>query len=246
MKTSGNTILVTGGATGIGLAIAKRFADLGNSVVVCGRRTDKLAEVSKASPNIQVIKCDITNPSDRAELVELINSSFPKLNMLINNAGIQRFIDLKKVTEDPTSSREIETNLTSQIQLSALFIPILSKQANSAIVNVTSGLGLVPMARFPIYSATKAALHSFTLSLRHQLKETTIKVFELIPPTVHDTELKGKPIKKEEWTVSASEVADALSEGMAKDSYEIAVGPTKRWASATRSELDEAFSRING
>jgi short-subunit dehydrogenase involved in D-alanine esterification of teichoic acids len=83
------------------------------------------------------------------------------------------------------------------------------------------------------------------MSLRHQLKETNIKVFELIPPTVHDTELKGKPIEKQEWTVSAAEVADALADGMEKDSYEIPVGPTKRWASASRAELDEAFSRIN-
>jgi uncharacterized oxidoreductase len=246
MKTSGNTILVTGGGTGIGLAIAVKFAELGNSVVICGRRADRLREVTRASPRIQSIRCDITNPADRAELSEIIGASFPGLNMLVNNAGVQRHLDLKGGAEDPTASREIETNLTSQIQLSALFIPLLSRQGQSAIVNVTSGLGLVPMARFPIYSATKAAMHSFTLSLRHQLQRTPIRVFELIPPTVHDTELKGRPTKREEWTVSSSEVAVALAEGMANDRYEIPVGPAGRWASASRAELDEAFSRING
>jgi uncharacterized oxidoreductase len=245
MKTTGNTILITGGATGIGLAIAKRFADLGNSVIICGRRTDKLAEVSNASPKIQTIKCDITNASDRAELSELINTSFPKLNMLVNNAGIQRPLDLKKGTEDPTSNREIETNLISQIQLCALFIPILSKQKQSAIVNVTSGLGIVPMANYPVYSATKAALRSFTMSLRHQLKGTPIKVFDLIPPLVHDTYLHGEPLKAEQWTVSSADVAESLVKGMEADIFEIPVGSTSRWLAASKEDRDKAFQEIN-
>lgn len=245
MKTTGNTILVTGGATGIGLAIAKRFAELGNSVIICGRRTDKLAEVAKASPNIQTVKCDITNASDRAELAEIMNTSFPKLNMLVNNAGIQRPLDLKKGAEDPTGSKEIETNLISQIQLCALFIPILSKQKQSAIVNVTSGLGIVPMSRFPVYSATKAALRSFTMSLRHQLKETPIKVFDLIPPLVHDTYLHGEQLKAEDWTVSSSQVAESLVKGMEADVFEIPVGSTNQWLAASKEDRDKAFQEIN-
>jgi uncharacterized oxidoreductase len=244
MKTSGNTILVTGGGTGIGLAIAKRFADMGNTVIICGRRTDKLAEVSRASPNLQTVKCDITNASDRAKLSEIINTSFPKLNILVNNAGIQKPFDLKK-TEDPTASREIETNLTSQIQLCSLFIPLLSKQKESAIVNVTSGLGIVPMARYPVYSATKAALRSFTMSLRHQLKETSVKVFDLMPPLVHDTYLHGEMLEKQEHSASSAEVAEALVKGMEADIFEITVGSTKQWLSASKAERDTTFGYIN-
>jgi uncharacterized oxidoreductase len=246
MKLSGDTVLITGGATGIGFAIAERFAKLGNTVIICGRRQDKLDAAKAKIPSLHTIRCDISVDGERTSLLKAIESDSNGLNILVNNAGIQRFISLKGGREELLKvDDEIDTNLKAQIHTIAMFIPLLSKR-ESAIVNVTSGLGFVPMARFPIYSATKAALHSFTMSLRHQLKGTSIKVFELIPPTVHDTELKGKPIEKAEWTVSASEVADALVDGMVNDAQEIPVGGTKRWASASRAELDDAFGRING
>jgi uncharacterized oxidoreductase len=250
MKTSGNTILVTGGATGIGFAIAERFSKLGNNVIICGRRQDRLDAAKKEIPSLHVIRCDISKEADRKSLLKTIESDFKGLNVLVNNAGIQRPINLKNGNEELLKADdEIETNLKSQIHLSALFIPLLSKGKESAIVNVSSGLGFVPLSRFPVYSATKAALHSFTMSLRHQLKDTGIRVFELIPPIVHDTELsfdaKGKPIKKEDWTVSSSEVAETLAEGFKANQFEIAVGPSKRWVSASKADLDKAFQEIN-
>jgi uncharacterized oxidoreductase len=246
MRITGNTILITGGATGIGFAIAESFAKLGNTVIICGRRQEKLDEAMKKIPGIHVIRCDISDESDRKSLLKTVGSQFKKLNVLVNNAGIQRPISLKEGNvELVKADEEIETNLKSQIHLAALFIPMLAKNRESAMVNVSSGLGFVPLARFPVYSATKAALHSFTMSLRHQLKGTSIKVFELIPPIVHDTELKGKPIKKEEWTVSSAEAAEALTKGIEADQFEIAVGPSRRWLTSTKAELEEAFNNIN-
>jgi uncharacterized oxidoreductase len=175
-------------------------------------------------------------------------SSFPEINLLINNAGIQRPIELKKgIQELMKVDDEIAINLKSQIYLSEYFIPVfLGKSTDSAIVNVlSSGLGFILLARFPIYSATKAAIHSFTMSLRQQLKGTPIRVFEVIPPTVYDTELKGRPIEKSDWTVSSREVAEVVMKGIEANEYEIAIGPAKNWLHASKSELDQIFSNMN-
>ena len=245
MRMQDNTILITGGATGIGFALAERLAKLGNTVIICGRRQDRLDSAKSKVPSLNTIRCDISRKEDRESLFRKIESDFKGLNVLINNAGIQKPIDFSKGGNDISAAdAEIDTNLKAQIHLSSIFISLLSKR-ESAIMNVSSGLGFVPLARFPVYSATKAAIHSFTMSLRHQLKGTTIRVFELIPPTVHDTELKGKPTEKAEWSVSASDVAEAAIKGFENDEYEIAVGSAKRWVSSTKTELEEAFGMIN-
>jgi uncharacterized oxidoreductase len=247
MKESGNTILITGGATGIGLALAKRFSDLGNTVIICGRRQGKLEEAAKKIPGLHTLRCDISNAEDRQALHDCIASDFKDLNVLVNNAGIQRRIDFTKGVEDLLhTDDEIEINLKSQIYLTALFIPLLSERKEAAIINVSSGLGIVPLAVFPIYSATKAAVHSLTMSLRHQLKTTTIRVFEVIPPTVHDTGLKGMPMEKTKWSISSAEMADVVISGLKADRYEIAAGGSALWASASRADLDRYFDDING
>ncbi len=246
MKTSGNVILITGGATGIGFAMAQRFVASENTVIICGRRQNKLDEARKKLPELHTMKCDVSKESGRKELYEWMAKDFPSLNVLVNNAGIQRSIDLKKGVEDLQKNEdEIEINFMSQIYMSALFIPLLMKQKNAAIVNVGSGLGIVPMAMFPVYSATKAGIHSFTISLRHQLRTTPIKVFEIIPPTVHDTELKGKPVPKTDYSVTAAEMADAVMKGLKADQYEIGAGPSKGWLTASKSDLDMAFQGMN-
>ena len=247
MKVQGNTILITGGATGIGLALAAKFLSLGNEVIICGRRDERLQAAKEKFPKLHIIKCDVSKKEGRAALHDWISANFRDLNILINNAGIQRAIDLRKGEEDLLRNEdEIEINLRSQIYLAATFIPDFSKKFHAAIVNVSSGLGFVPFAVFPIYCATKAAIHSFTLSLRHQLRESSIKVFEVIPPTVYDTELKGKPIPKTDYSVSKSEVADAVALGIEKDEYEIAIGPSKGWVESSGSGgLDQAFKNMN-
>ncbi|MDA4116500.1 MAG: SDR family NAD(P)-dependent oxidoreductase [Thaumarchaeota archaeon] len=246
MKMEDNTILITGGATGIGFALAESFVKLGNTVVVCGRRADKLDAAKKRLPALTVKQCDVSDEADRKALYAWVGENFKDLNVLVNNAGIQRRVDLTKGGEDLARKEdEIDINFKAQVHLAAMFVPMLSKQKQAAIVNVSSGLGFVPLTMFPIYSATKAAIHSFTKSLRHQLRGTSIKVFEVIPPTVHDTELKGKPIEKADWSVSSSEVAESVVKGMEADEYEIAIGASKRWVSSSKLELDQAFSNIN-
>ena len=246
MKMKDNTVLITGGATGIGFALAESFTKLGNRVIICGRRVDRLEEAKKRLPSLTVGRYDVSKEQDRNEMYAWIETNFKEINVLINNAGIQRRVDFTKGMDDLLKSEdEIDINLKAQVHLSALFVPMLSKQKEAAIVNMSSGLGFVPLTMFPIYSATKAAIHSFTISLRHQLRGTSIKVFEVIPPTVHDTELKGKPIERAEWTVSSSEVADAVVKGLGEDMFEIPIGPSRKWASSSRRELDQFFSDIN-
>lgn len=246
MEISGNTVLITGGATGIGFALAKDFSNAENKVIICGRRANKLQEAAQKIPGLVTKVCDISKPSERESLYKWIASEFDDLNILVNNAGIQQSLDFKKGTEVIVREEsEIEVNLVAQVDLCAYFVPLFMKKHESAIINVTSGLGFVPMANFPIYCATKAAMHSFCMSLRQQLKSTNVKVFEAIPPMVHDTELKGKPMEPNERSISSSDMAAAVMKGLAEDKYEIAAGPSSGWLNASKSELDDAFKRMN-
>jgi uncharacterized oxidoreductase len=247
MKISGNTVLITGGSTGIGFALAASFCDAGNKVIICGRNEEKLRSAKGSLPEIETRRCDISDLNEVQSLVEWVTTNFSDLNVLVNNAGIQRAIDLKKgVQELFAVEDEIAINFRSQVILAEYFVPIfLRMQSMTAIVNVSSGLGLVPLAKFPIYCATKAAIHSFTISLRRQLGDTQIKVFEVIPPTVYDTYLKGKPLEKSDYSVSSPEVADAVMKGLERDDYEIGIGPAKNWLKASKMELDQAFNGMN-
>lgn len=239
-------ILITGGATGIGFSLAEAFVKLGNTVIICGRREDKLNEAKERLPGINIKRCDVSREEERKSLYDWIESNFKDLNVLINNAGIQRPIDLRKGMEDILKNEdEIEINLRSQIYLTARFIPLLSRQKDPAIVNISSGLGFAPLAIFPIYCATKAAIHSFSISLRYQLRETPIRVFEVIPPTVYDTELKGRKMEKNEWSISSSEMAEAVINGLKNDQPEISAGTSKNLISASRGELDQIFKNMN-
>ncbi len=188
MNLSGNTVLITGGGSGIGLAMAEYFLSAKNEVIICGRRESKLLEVKKRYPQVNIRKCDLSNSQERAALVLWATENFKNLNVLVNNAGIQKDVDLTKGLEDLVGEDEIRINLEAPIHLTAMLIPYLAKQSASAIINISSGLALTPMANFPIYCATKAAIHSFSQSLRYQLAKTTVKVFEVLPPAL-DTEL---------------------------------------------------------
>jgi uncharacterized oxidoreductase len=245
MRTTKNTILITGGATGIGFALAELFVKSGNEVIICGRRADRLEEAKRKLPGIHVRVCDVSKAADLESLYDWVTANFREVNVLVNNAGIQRRIDFRSGAPYSSIDQEIDINLRAQIHLSARFINELSKRKEAAIVNVSSGLGFVPIAAFPVYCATKAAIHSFSVSLRHQLRQTPIKVFEVIPPTVHDTELKGKFLEKTDYSVSAAEVASAVLSGMGNDEYEIAVGSSKNFVKGSKSDLDQAFERMN-
>ena len=189
MELSGRTVLVTGGTGGIGLGIAEAFERSKSKVIVCGRNREKLAKVEERFPDISALSCDVGDAQQRKQLAEEVLRRFPDLDILVNNAGIQRYIDLKKGYDELKSGEdEIVVNFVSVVELTSLFIGHLLRRPSAAIINVSSGLGFMPMLSTPIYSATKAAVHTYSLVLRHQLKDTSIKVIEIIPPMV-DTDL---------------------------------------------------------
>ena len=190
MKLSNRTVLVTGGTGGIGLGIAEAFHQSKSRVIVCGRDREKLSAVEEKFPEITAIACDISKAAQRKQLAADVMRRFPDLDILINNAGIQKNIDLKKGYDELKSGEdEIAVNFTAPVELTALFIGALLKKPSAAIINVSSRLGFMPIPSTPIYNATKAALHTYTLVLRQQLKNTPVKVFEIVPSLV-DTDLR--------------------------------------------------------
>jgi uncharacterized oxidoreductase len=227
MKMSGNTILITGGTSGIGLELAQQLCQ-NNTIIITGRDQGKL-DIAKAKlGSVHTIQSDVSDPSAIAALYKRVTREFPALNVLINNAGIMRKISLHDGAANLTDiTREIETNLNGPIRMVNQFLPHLKKQKSPAIVNVTSGLAFVPFPISPIYSATKAGLHSFTQALRVQMKKTNIKVFELAPPGTEtplfhgdfdETDLGGMK------GMDVSKLARLSIKGMEKDVPEIRPG----------------------
>jgi uncharacterized oxidoreductase len=241
MQLASNTILVTGGASGIGLALAQRFLREGSTVIACGRREEKLEEARKNHPELETYVCDLSKEKQREKLFAWATKTFPRLNVLVNNAGIQRRVRILGEKWAATHE-EIAINLEAPVHLTSLFLPHLLKQERPAILNVTSGLAFSPMASAPIYCATKAALHSFTLSLRHQLAETPVQVIEVIPPAVN-TDLGGVGLHT--FGVAVEEFVNAVTMGLRGGESEIAYGYSQRASQASRRELDEIFRRMN-
>ena len=227
MQTTGNTILITGGSSGIGLAMAELLLKAGNEVIICGRLQSKLEEAKQKVPKLQTYVCDVSLKAERDGLYQWATSKMPNVNMLINNAGIQRETDFRSGAPELTDGEsEIDTNFTGTVHLSALFLAhFLKAKTECAIVNVTSGLAFIPLKVVPAYCATKAALHSFSMSLGSQLAETNVRVFEVIPPIVqtdlHRAETSQKQGRK---GISADKVAQATAKALRKDNYEITIG----------------------
>jgi uncharacterized oxidoreductase len=242
MELGSNTVLVTGGASGIGLALAERFLRAGSEVIVCGRREEKLREAQEKHPGLHIRVCDVTGESERAALFEWAVREFPRLNVLVNNAGIQLRVALTEPGQWERIREEIAVNFEAPVHLSTLFIPHLGQQERAAIVNITSGLSFAPMARVPVYCATKAALHSFTLSLRHQLAGTPIEVIEIIPPAV-DTDLGGPGLHT--FGVKVDDFLDAVLPRIEKGEREVAFGFSEQSSHASRAELDQLSARMN-
>ncbi len=200
-------------------------------MVICGRRLAFLQQAQQRLPQLHIRQADLTKPEERAALAQGLMRDFPALNMLVNNAGIQRECRVLKpgAAEEFLAENEIEPNLTAPIHLTLLLLPHLAQQAEAAVVNISSGLALVPVAIMPVYCATKAALHSFSIALRMQLAAIRVRVFEVLPPIV-DTDLdKGarKARGQQVEALSPESVATATLQGLAADQYEIAVGKVK-------------------
>ena len=240
MHMTGNTILVTGGSSGIGMGLAEAFVAAGNEVVVCGRRKDALDAIKNKVPALHVLVGDTGNAEARTRLFAEVTTRFPRLNVLVNNAGIQRKVDFAKGESWAETATEIAINLEGPMHLSMLFASHLGKQQHAVIANVSSGLAFVPIAAMPVYCATKAALHSFTLSLRHQLSPS-IEVVEIIPPAVR-TNLGGSHDFGAPLDEYVASVMAQLADGRSETTYELSA----RTSQASRTELDEIFARLNG
>lgn len=184
MNPTGNTILITGGGSGIGRGLGESLHALGNQVIIAGRRQKALNEVTSANRGMKFLTVDMQDPVSIRALARRVTAEFPLLNVLINNAGIMRAENLVSQPDLADAEAIVATNLLGPIRLTAALLPHLEKQPSATVLNVTSGLAFIPMARTPTYSATKAAMHSYTVSLRAQLHNTNIEVLELIPPYV--------------------------------------------------------------
>ena len=240
MQMTGNTILITGGGTGIGLAFAKRFVSRGNHVIICGRRAEPLAAAKSETPALETIQCDVSTEANRVALAEEVVAKFPALNVVINNAGIgNRHAPVPQPQDWASHRQELAINLEAPMHLSFLLAPHLAESPFGAIVNVSSGLGIVPMAALSTYCLSKAALHSFTLTLRYQLKTTSLDVVEIIPPSVNTR----PPLTQA--GVDADVFADSIFERLERGEHEIGYGTSETRRLASRAELDAYFEQLN-
>jgi uncharacterized oxidoreductase len=246
MQITGNTILITGGGSGIGRALAEAFHAEGNQVVIAGRRKELLHETTAANPGMKAAVFDIENANSISSFVDKLKVDFPALNVVIHNAGIMRFEALQDGSVEDAEAT-MATNLLGPIRLTAALLPLFQKQPKAAIITVSSGLAFVPMAATPTYCVTKAAIHSYTQSLRYQLRDTSVQVLELIPPYVQ-TDLTGP---RQANDPNAMPLKDYISETMnilklSPDAVEICVERVKplRFAEANGG-YDAFFKKFN-
>jgi len=251
MRMQSNTIFITGGTSGIGQGLAEAFHRLGNQVILGGRRRERLEAICAANPGMRYALVDVRDLSSIRRVADQLTAEFPNLDCVFNNAGVQRGAGFQagQLRDEQAVLEEIETNLLGVIRVASAFVPHLRTRERATIVNTSSGLAFVPLARFPVYCATKAAVHSFTLSLRHQLKDTAVKVVELIPPYV-ESELGGaskyaapagamRPMPLHDF------IADAMR-GLAGDSDEVAVGGALNLAAAAGlATTKQVFAGMN-
>lgn len=239
MNLSNNKILITGGASGIGLGLTERFIKEGNTVIICGRRESSLKEVADKFPSVITRACDLSVAGEREELFNWIVKNHPDLDVLVNNAGIQQWISITDNDFFQRAKEEITINIEAPIHLSSLFIKL---QSLTTIINVTSGLSFSPLTKVPVYSASKAFFHSFTLSLRHLLKEKNIEVIELIPPALN-TDLGGKGLH--DFAPPVSDFIETVFEQLEEGKTEITFGFSEAMAKAGPEDLQKAFARMN-
>ncbi|MDN3549113.1 SDR family oxidoreductase [Mucilaginibacter aquaedulcis] len=243
MKASQNTVLITGGSAGIGFEIAKQLSAKNNHVIIVGRNAERLQKAADQLQNVTAINADIADAADVDKLVNTLNNDFPSLNIVINNAG---YATLNSIVDDndifEQAGAEMHTNYLSVLRLNQKLLPLLKKQQESAIVNVSSIVAFVPGKLTATYSATKAALHSYSQALRLALADTSVKVFELMPPLV-DTEFSAEIGGHK--GIPASQVADEFIASLENDNYEIRVAGTEQLYQLFLSSPAEALKAMN-
>jgi len=240
MQISNKKILITGGATGIGLGLTQRFIQENNTVIVCGRRESVLKELSVKYPTVITKTCDLSKATEREELYKWILKEHSDLNVLVNNAGIQQWVSISDDDFYQRSNNEISINIEAPIHLTNLFIQL---QSLDTIMNVTSGLSFVPLVKVPVYSATKAFLHSFTLSLRQLLKVKNIEVIEIIPPALN-TDLGGKGLH--DYAPPVEVFINAIFEQLKQGNNELTFGQSDAMKKLNPEEIQNVFKRMNG
>ena len=241
MQMNGNTILITGGGSGIGRALAEAFHKLGNQVIIAGRRKELLDETVAANPGMHCAVLDIESSTAIASFAAQLAKDHPALNAVIHNAGIMRNENVKTGNLETTEST-IATNLLGPIRLNAALMPHLLAQPKATIMTVSSGLAFVPLAMTPAYCATKAAIHSYSQSLRYQLKDTAVQVIELVPPYVQ-TELQGARQAKDPFAMPLNEFITEVMGLLTSqpDAAEILVGRVKLQRTAESSGAYDGF-----
>jgi uncharacterized oxidoreductase len=239
MKISNNKILITGGASGIGLGLTERFIKDNNTVIICGRREDVLNEVATQFPSVITKVSDLSVEEERIALYDWVSANHPDLNVLVNNAGIQNWMDISDEDFYQKANAEVTTNILAPVHLSQLFTGL---ESLDTIINVTSGLSFVQLAKVPVYCGTKAFFHSFTQSLRYQLKSRNIEVIEMIPPALN-TDLGGKGIHDGQPAVS--DFVTAVFEQMKEGKKELTFGFSEAMAKANPETIKATFDKMN-
>lgn len=239
MNTSNNKILITGGATGIGFGMAERFIKENNTVIICGRRQSALDEAVRKLPQVITRQCDLSISSEREKLYKWIVEEHNDLNVLVNNAGIQKRMNVSDADFIQKAKEEIAINIEAPLHLTSLFANLKSL---NTIMNVTSGLAFVPLVNMPVYCASKAFFHSITLSMREQLKSKNIEVIEIIPPALN-TDLGGKGLHDQAPPVS--DFIEAIFAQLKEGRIELSFGFSDAMRKADPEGLKQAFARMN-
>lgn len=243
MNIAKKTILITGGSSGIGLALAQAFAKEGAKIIVTGRKMEKLQKVKQDNPAFEIIQSDVAEDTQVSALVQEVEANHGGIDVLVNNAGVFQQFDVKKGDHDIGKQiAEMNINVNGPLRTITAFLPMLMKRKEAAIMNVSSGLAYVPLSISPVYCATKAALHSYTQSLRKQLESTNVAVFELMPPLV-DTPMvdQWKDFKK----MSPEKLAEVTISGFKRNKYEIRAGQAKGMYMMSRYAPGFIFKQIN-
>jgi uncharacterized oxidoreductase len=224
MKLTGNTILITGGGSGIGRGLAEALHQRKNQVIIAGRRKDRLTEVARANPGMAWVELNIDDPESISAVATKLTAEHPKLNVLINNAGVMNIDEVSSVVDEKLLVSTLTTNLMGPIRMTGALIEHLKQQPQATVMNTTSVLGYVPLAITAVYSSTKAALHSYTMSLRYKLKDTPVRVLEIAPPWVQ-TDLLGS--NNEPRAMPLTEFIEEAMQVLESDSDEVVVERAK-------------------
>ena len=243
MKLENNTVLITGGSSGVGLELAQRLIQLNNKVLICGSSLEKLERAKAQMPSIDYLACDLSEEDSPSQLFKWVKENHPTCNVLVNNAAITHTLDFHDTPDIlEVAKKEMQVNLMAPIELTKLFTPLLEQNPNPAVINITSGLVYSPRAIYPFYNATKAALHSFTQVLRIQSSKRNLDVIEILLPAVNTPWHKGNPPK---IAIPVEKAVDGMLKGLRKGETEIRVAGVKILYALFRIAPSFALKKIN-